>query len=179
MPLVSRRVSYTALAVGDDEESTTPPVSPLLAPPNHGLQQQQQQRVVSSPQLKYETWGPQAPSRTPRAAVGAAAKSARRRWLLLGIPLGGSILLLLYTFLLRPSYNAGKVTLRSPNHIYLFATPFPAERPYEVHPIHELMAEGERLWQEKQGRQSETYEEAVKEYERRYGRSPPRGFETW
>lgn len=47
------------------------------------------------------------------------------------------------------------------------------------HPIPQLLALGERRWEEMVNRQSRTLGEAVEEYERRYGRRPPKGFDLW
>ena len=47
------------------------------------------------------------------------------------------------------------------------------------HPIPKLMAEAETAFREKLSRQSRTLEAAVAEYQRRYGRNPPRGFDDW
>lgn len=51
--------------------------------------------------------------------------------------------------------------------------------PISAHPIFALIERSERLWKEKLERQSQTLDEAVVEYERRYGRNPPRGFDKW
>jgi len=47
------------------------------------------------------------------------------------------------------------------------------------HPIPRLMEEAEDVFREKLSRQSKTLKEAVKEYRRRYKRSPPKGFDDW
>lgn len=47
------------------------------------------------------------------------------------------------------------------------------------HPIPKLMAEAEAKFRNILSRQSKSLEEAVAEYQRRYGRSPPQGFEDW
>ncbi|KAG5637556.1 hypothetical protein H0H81_004133 [Sphagnurus paluster] len=47
------------------------------------------------------------------------------------------------------------------------------------HPIHDLISRAERSWQRKLNRASKTLEDAVKEYERRYSRAPPLGFDQW
>jgi hypothetical protein len=51
--------------------------------------------------------------------------------------------------------------------------------PDQPHPIPILLARGERQWQDLRSRQSRTLGEAVREYERRYSRKPPRGFDIW
>jgi len=47
------------------------------------------------------------------------------------------------------------------------------------HPIPLLLALGEKRWEELLSRQSRTLTEAVREYNRRYGRRPPKGFDVW
>ena len=47
------------------------------------------------------------------------------------------------------------------------------------HPIPVLLALGEKRWEETLARQSQSLGEAVREYTRRYGRLPPRGFDVW
>ncbi|BGP16485.1 hypothetical protein JCM10213_001178 [Rhodosporidiobolus nylandii] len=47
------------------------------------------------------------------------------------------------------------------------------------HPIHDLIANATEEWEKKVARQSKTLAEAVKEYKRRFGRRPPKGFDDW
>lgn len=47
------------------------------------------------------------------------------------------------------------------------------------HPIFELVRRAEREWEEKLKRASKTLVDAVKEYQRRYKRDPPKGFDLW
>ncbi len=47
------------------------------------------------------------------------------------------------------------------------------------HPICQLINFSERKWKAKLQRASKTLGEAVDEYERRYRRAPPRGFDKW
>lgn len=47
------------------------------------------------------------------------------------------------------------------------------------HPIPQLLLLGEKRWEDMLARQSRTLEEAVLEYQRRYARNPPRGFDKW
>jgi hypothetical protein len=47
------------------------------------------------------------------------------------------------------------------------------------HPIFELIKRAEEEWEGKLKRASETLEEAVAEYKRRYKRPPPKGFDDW
>jgi len=51
--------------------------------------------------------------------------------------------------------------------------------PGQPHPIHLLRKEAKESWQEKLKRQSKTLPQAIDEYEKRYGRRPPRGFDEW
>lgn len=48
-----------------------------------------------------------------------------------------------------------------------------------LHPIPQLLALGERRWNELLSSQSQTLPDAVAEYKRRYGHPPPAGFEKW
>jgi hypothetical protein len=47
------------------------------------------------------------------------------------------------------------------------------------HPIPILIQRAKKRWADLKARQSKTFAEAVAEYERRYGRRPPRGFDRW
>ncbi|PBK80587.1 hypothetical protein ARMGADRAFT_859444, partial [Armillaria gallica] len=47
------------------------------------------------------------------------------------------------------------------------------------HPIYQLIEFSEKKWKAKLQRASKTLGEAVAEYERRYRRAPPRGFDKW
>lgn len=47
------------------------------------------------------------------------------------------------------------------------------------HPIFDLIEQSKRRWREKNERQSRTLKEAVEEYQRRYRRLPPKGFDNW
>lgn len=47
------------------------------------------------------------------------------------------------------------------------------------HPIPLLMKRARAQWEALKARQSKTFAEAVKEYIRRYGRRPPKGFDQW
>lgn len=51
--------------------------------------------------------------------------------------------------------------------------------PNGTHPIFELINNAEATWQTKHKTASETLEDAVDEYYRRYKRFPPKGFEKW
>ncbi|GFZ52401.1 hypothetical protein JCM24511_10174 [Saitozyma sp. JCM 24511] len=46
-----------------------------------------------------------------------------------------------------------------------------------LHPIYQLIRDARAAWDEKLERQSQTLDEAVEEYRRRYGRQPPKGFD--
>ncbi|GAA5854421.1 hypothetical protein JCM8547_001815 [Rhodosporidiobolus lusitaniae] len=47
------------------------------------------------------------------------------------------------------------------------------------HPIYDLMQNATKQWEAKLERQSKTLEQAVREYKRRQGRRPPKGFDDW
>lgn len=57
--------------------------------------------------------------------------------------------------------------------------PPPVDVDSQPHPIHYLIREGKKAWKAKVARQSKTLHEAVAEYERRYWRRPPKGFDQW
>ncbi|KAG9050628.1 F-actin-capping protein subunit alpha [Tulasnella sp. UAMH 9824] len=50
---------------------------------------------------------------------------------------------------------------------------------FTKHPLLDLIEEAENKWKATVKRQSKTLEEAVREYERRYNRPPPKGFDHW
>ncbi|KAJ9108572.1 hypothetical protein QFC19_002288 [Naganishia cerealis] len=54
-----------------------------------------------------------------------------------------------------------------------------AVNPRGRHPIYDLLSRSQKQWMEKSARQSSTLRQAVKEYRRRYHRSPPKGFDLW
>jgi hypothetical protein len=47
------------------------------------------------------------------------------------------------------------------------------------HPMYDLIERAEAGWAEKLKMQSKSLDEAVLEYERRYHRAPPKGFDDW
>ncbi|GAA5880029.1 hypothetical protein JCM16303_004443, partial [Sporobolomyces ruberrimus] len=49
----------------------------------------------------------------------------------------------------------------------------------QPHPIHLLVKEAKEKWEDKLKKQSKTLPQAIDEYEARYGRRPPRGFDEW
>jgi hypothetical protein len=51
--------------------------------------------------------------------------------------------------------------------------------PNARHPMYDLIERAEVEWDKKLKRQSKSLEEAVAEYERRYHRAPPKGFDDW
>lgn len=66
------------------------------------------------------------------------------------------------------------------DHTYAYGTPLPDEaNAYEEHPVHGLIREAKQQWNDKVARQSKTYYEAVREYQRRNRRDPPPGFKAW
>lgn len=48
-----------------------------------------------------------------------------------------------------------------------------------AHPIFELTSRAEKEWEAKLRGASKTFQAAVQEYERRYKRAPPKGFDLW
>ena len=48
-----------------------------------------------------------------------------------------------------------------------------------LHPITHLIAEAEQEWENMLRRQSQSLEQAVREYKRRYKMNPPAGFDSW
>ncbi|KWU46946.1 hypothetical protein RHOSPDRAFT_14268 [Rhodotorula sp. JG-1b] len=48
-----------------------------------------------------------------------------------------------------------------------------------LHPITHLIAEAEQAWENTLRRQSQSLEQAVREYKRRYKMNPPAGFDSW
>jgi hypothetical protein len=55
----------------------------------------------------------------------------------------------------------------------------PAVREKFIHPIFSLIKKSRKEWDDKLNAQSLTLEDAVHEYQRRYGMNPPKGFDTW
>jgi hypothetical protein len=47
------------------------------------------------------------------------------------------------------------------------------------HPIPELIRLGKLKWQKKLENQSKSFKETIQEYKRRYGKTPPKGFDKW
>ena len=116
------------------------------------------------------------------AMLSLKGVSSRNRLLLL---LGTAILSIFILHFLVPSSNhllaphrwttASAFILRSK---FLRAKAM-APRPPVHHPIPKLMADAKQSFEAKLQRQSKTLEEAVDDYERRYGRRPPKGFDEW
>lgn len=80
----------------------------------------------------------------------------------------------------RPFSAASRQVSVRTDGTYAYAVPIAAGRAaYEEHPVHGLIREAKRAWAEKVARQSQTYEQAVAEYQRRYRRPPPPGFDKW
>jgi hypothetical protein len=64
-------------------------------------------------------------------------------------------------------------------HTYDSSSGLLTVNPDAAHPIFELTRRAEERWASKLSRQSKTLPEAVREYQRRYGRPPPAGFDRW
>lgn len=71
----------------------------------------------------------------------------------------------------------------SDGHLFFPATDsfasLDSDPPEQPHPIHLLIRNAEREWNDKVKKQSKTLKAAVQEYKRRYNRPPPRGFGDW
>ena len=48
-----------------------------------------------------------------------------------------------------------------------------------AHPVRHLIQRGAEMWRHMHARQSRSVRAAVREYRRRYGHNPPRGFDQW
>ncbi|KAH7877751.1 uncharacterized protein C8R40DRAFT_1168479 [Lentinula edodes] len=70
-------------------------------------------------------------------------------------------------------------TTSTTSHSPPTSSPHPSTLTFSTHPITRMMAEAERRFQAKVNKQSKTLPEAIKEYKRRYGMSPPIGFDDW
>lgn len=85
-------------------------------------------------------------------------------------------------------------TLHNNGHLYVLPSalhPSSDSSPYSAleasrllphtmqHPIYDLIENATERWQKKLSRQSKTLEQAVREYKRRHGRKPPKGFDDW
>jgi hypothetical protein len=75
----------------------------------------------------------------------------------------------------------GEVGRSKPNDGLLHRLPYDPDlgTGSSPHPITFLIDQAQAAWAEKNARQSTTLHEAVKEYQRRYGRAPPVGFAKW
>jgi len=69
-------------------------------------------------------------------------------------------------------------SLRSPRHT-LRSDGLLEVNPNGPHPIYQLIQHSEELWKAKLDRTSKTLRDAVVQYKKRYGRSPPKGFDKW
>lgn len=67
---------------------------------------------------------------------------------------------------------------KGPQHTYL-ANGLLIPNVLAQHPIWDLLERSKANWEDKLDRASTTLAEAVDEYRRRYGRSPPKGFDRW
>ena len=151
----SRNVQWSRMGFDEEDSSTTP--------------------LTTSPKKKhaaaYSGLAVPAPPTVPLL-------SRRVRYLgLFAIILVGSVIIFggnfpaAYGVVKTPLKRAGE---RGADLTYVYATPSPELEPYAAHPIHGLMAEARKNWAEKVGRQSRTYEDAVREYRTRNQRDPPK-----
>ena len=67
----------------------------------------------------------------------------------------------------------------SVSHIYRTDGLLEANPASTQHPISQLVNDGKKKWAEKLGGQSKSLSQAIQEYQRRYKRLPPRGFDIW
>ncbi|KAJ9115819.1 hypothetical protein QFC22_004960 [Naganishia vaughanmartiniae] len=80
-----------------------------------------------------------------------------------------------------PDTEAPSIDLEQPGieeHTYM-DNGLVAVNPRGRHPIYDLLKRSQKAWKDKSARQSTTLRQAVKEYRRRYQRSPPKGFDLW
>ena len=96
-----------------------------------------------------------------------------------------------------PAHNSTgrNYSIHPSGHLYVFPSalhPSSESSPYSAleaarlplahtmrHPIRDLISNATREWEKKLARQSKTLEQAVREYRRRHGRRPPKGFDDW
>jgi hypothetical protein len=107
------------------------------------------QRAADAINWRGNHWGPDDDSRRGRRLPKAVVPA--------GIPLGGG------PAVLPPPRKDGRLLLEEG----------------KTHPIPALMKRAKAQWEHLKGKQSQTFEQAVKEYVRRYGRRPPKGFDKW
>ena len=79
----------------------------------------------------------------------------------------------------RPADLGAEEPLTSSRHFYDDENGLVIVNPDGPHPIYELIRRAEARWVAKQHRSSKTLKQAVEEYERRYNRLPPKGFDHW
>ncbi|ORX41279.1 hypothetical protein BD324DRAFT_644319 [Kockovaella imperatae] len=60
-----------------------------------------------------------------------------------------------------------------------WSTLFGRSKPVKKHPIELLIQRAEKQWEDVNKRQSKTLKSAFHEYQKRFGRLPPKGFDTW
>ncbi|KZV84062.1 hypothetical protein EXIGLDRAFT_727684 [Exidia glandulosa HHB12029] len=120
----------------------------------------------------------------------AALVLPKRYWIVLA-----QLALLVSLFLLYSSYSAAANDPRSGWNTWLAGNRRIERSPHEFrdlegllavnesahgrHPIYDLIARAEYLWDQKRATQSRSLRQACAEYERRYNRRPPKGFDKW
>ena len=78
----------------------------------------------------------------------------------------------------KPKVKAKPKRPKGPQHTYS-PNGLLIPNPLAQHPIWDLLDRSKTHWQDKLDSASTTLAEAVDEYRRRYGRSPPKGFDRW
>lgn len=131
------------------------------------------------------------PDTHPLLGTSAAPVPSRRLKLHPLALLPAFVLGLLVSYSLHPAISTTPFTLpfvkaHKPLHpvVYRDQVYFPPDYatssfPISQHPIYQLIQNASLAWEAKLSRQSNSLEEAVQEYVRRYGRRPPIGFDRW
>lgn len=98
-----------------------------------------------------------------------------------GVLLGGVLLLVWYIVSVDSDSTASYkrwLPLSSPSTAWSEGSPY-VRRVKLTHPIPNLMEEAETKYRNMLSRQSTSLTQSVAEYQRRYGRPPPKGFDQW
>ncbi|KDQ62410.1 glycosyltransferase family 90 protein [Jaapia argillacea MUCL 33604] len=104
----------------------------------------------------------------------------KRRAFLLAVVFGLTVLLGLFFKNLVEIFLTDIASRAAPTQPHEFASNgLLVVNPEGRHPILDLIERAESDWDEKLKRASKSFDEAVLEYKRRYGRAPPKGFDHW